>query len=76
MTREEIKEWLISSLSLLWSRDGDLISRKVKEEALNHRLACYMEGLLSKRGDIADDIRVDIEYDKHHTDLVKLLRVF
>jgi nitrogen regulatory protein PII-like uncharacterized protein len=66
MTRDETKKILIDSLIRLWKMDKALIMGVVKEECINHRLAKYIEELLSLREDIEKDIRVDVEYDKHH----------
>ena len=53
----------VKALKELIKRDIDLIHRKVREECINHRLACYLEQFLSE---YKCEIKysVDLEYNK------------
>ena len=48
MDKKSIKTLIEEALKELIKRDIDLIHRKVREECINHRLACYLEQFLSE----------------------------
>ncbi len=71
MDRDKIK-WLIKkSLRELVRRDAGLIHRKVKEECINHRLACYLERFLNVGSSTL--YSVDLEYNKNCNDPKKII---
>ena len=61
MDKKSVKILIEKALKELIRRDISLIHRKVKEECINHRLACYLERFLSEYG---GEYSVDLEYDK------------
>lgn len=61
MNKKETLQFINGGLSTLWTRDNRLIVRRAKEEAINHRLARYLEdGLISKG---VAELDVDVEYN-------------
>ncbi len=71
MNKAKIKELINKSLEILVQKDGGLIKKKVREECINHRLACYFERLLSKNSRLCYD--VDLEYNKNRSDPKKII---
>jgi len=70
MDKMSVKILIEKALKELIRRDIGLIHRKVKEECINHRLACYLERLLSEYG---GGYSVDLEYDKNYNDPKKII---
>jgi len=69
MDKMSVKILIEKALKELIRRDIGLIRRKVKEECINHRLACYLERFLSEYG---GEYSVDLEYDKNYNDPKKI----
>ena len=63
MDKKSIKTLIERALKELIGRDIDLIHRKVREECINHRLACYLEQFLSEYK-CGIEYSVDLEYNK------------
>ena len=70
MDKKSIKILIERALKELIRRDVSLIHRKVKEECINHRLACYLERFLSKYW---GGYSVDLEYNKNYNDPKKII---
>lgn len=64
MDKKSIKTLIEEALKELIRRDKGLIHRKVREECINHRLACYLEQFLSEYKCIK--YSVDLEYNKNY----------
>lgn len=67
MNKNDIKKLIEISLKKLIREDGDLIRRKVKEECINHRLACHLEQFLKEEFNIFK-YNVDLEYNKNYNE--------
>ncbi|MCW3132414.1 MAG: hypothetical protein N2V73_06840 [Candidatus Methanospirare jalkutatii] len=67
MDKKSIKTLIEEALKELIRRDKDLIHRKVREECINHRLACYLEQFLSEYK-CRIKYSVDLEYNKNYND--------
>jgi len=65
MDKKSIKTLIEEALKELIRRDKDLIHRKVREECINHRLACYLEQFLSEYK-CGIEYNVDLEYNKNY----------
>ena len=65
MDKKSIKTLIEEALKELVRRDIDLIHRKVREECINHRLACYLEQFLSEYK-CKIKYSVDLEYNKNY----------
>jgi len=63
----EYEECIFEALRWLIQFDRELIETQPKEECINHRLAQYLENVLSQRN-LLNDCRVDIEYNKYKED--------
>jgi len=62
---EQIKLLIEKALRELIKNDGDLIRRDLKEECINHKLACYLEKFLNEL--LPNHIySVDVEYNRNH----------
>jgi hypothetical protein len=61
--RKKIKELISESLNELVRYDGELITRNVREECINHRFAIYLERNLKTFNIHGYD--VDLEYNKN-----------
>ena len=70
MDKKSIKTLIERALKELIRRDVGLIHRKVKEECINHRLACYLERFLSE---YRSEYSVDLEYNKNYNDPKKII---
>ncbi len=70
MDKKSIKTLIERALKELIRRDVGLIHRKVKEECINHRLACYLEWFLSE---YESEYSVDLEYNKNYKDPKKII---
>lgn len=66
MDKKSIKTLIERVLKELIRRDIGLIHRKVREECINHRLACYLEQFLSEYK--CRKYSVDLEYNKNYND--------
>lgn len=53
------------ALFQLMNNDSNLLVRRVKEEAINHRLAVYLENIIKSNNDNSH-ISVDVEYNKNY----------
>lgn len=73
MNKEHIKILIERSLERLVERDGGLIHRKVREECINHRLACYFEQFLNEESNVQPSYEVDLEYNKNYNDPKKII---
>lgn len=71
MNKDDVKKLIERSLRELAEKDAGLIHRKVKEECINHRLACYLEQFLNEESSIP--YNVDLEYDKNYNDPKKII---
>ena len=71
MNKDDIKTLIEISLRELVKNDLGLIHRKVKEECINHRLACYIEKFLKNKFQIPYD--VDLEYNKNYNNPKKII---
>jgi len=71
MDKDNIKTLIEKSLKELVRRDAGLIHRKVKEECINHRLACYLEQFLN--AEYPTSYSVDLEYNKNYNDPKKII---
>lgn len=71
MTESKIKKIINDSLQVLLEKDDGLIKKKVREEYINHKLACYFEQLLNKASHLCYD--VDLEYNKNYRDPKKII---
>jgi len=67
MDKKSIKTLIEEALKELIRRDKGLIHRKVREECINHRLACYLEQFLSEYK-YGIEYSVDLEYNKNYND--------
>ncbi len=65
MNKENIKNLIKKSLKILIKKDDGLIKKKVREECINHRLACHFEYLLSSEKKYKNH-NVDLEYNKNY----------
>jgi len=72
MNKDDIKTLIKRSLRKLVERDAGLIHRKVKEECINHRLACYLEQFLNKESNVSS-YNVDLEYNKNYNEPKKII---
>jgi len=63
----EYQVCIFEALKMLVQNDGDLIENQPKEECINHKLAQYVEIVLSKRN-LLGNCSVDIEYNKYKED--------
>ncbi len=61
MNKNETLLFLKQGLSNLWLKDSKLILKSAKEEAINHRLAKYLEDELSDTQN--NGLNVDLEYN-------------
>ena len=67
-----LKEWIENALTDFFnSVDSSLIDRKLKEECINHRLACRIEG---SKPEPYLDYYIDIEYNKNINEVKKTPR--
>ncbi|MBU4141458.1 hypothetical protein KKE99_01135 [Patescibacteria group bacterium] len=73
MNKDDIKTLIERSLKKLVERDRRLIHRKVREECINHRLACYLEQFLNEESNVLRSYEVDLEYDKNYNELKKII---
>jgi len=74
MTQSELKEIVISSLSILCEKDSILIDNSVKEECINHKLAQYIEKIIREKVCVElNGIDVDVEYNKYDHDPKKMM---
>lgn len=73
MNKEYIKGLIENSLRKLVERDEGLIRRKVKEECINHRLACYLEQFLNEELNSHPSYEVDLEYNKNYNEPKKVI---
>ncbi|MGI6317347.1 MAG: hypothetical protein ACOX1J_01180 [Dethiobacteria bacterium] len=73
MNGAQIKKIIEKSLKKLVKQDGDLIHRKVKEECINHKLACYIEQFLNEELDSHLNYEVDVEYNKNYYNPKKII---
>ncbi len=69
---EVVKKMLLLGIQNFLTEDIQLLELNVREEALSHRLAYYLERALethkydlSVPRELLDEIRIDCEYDKH-----------
>ncbi len=60
-TAKNVQDAVQAAINSLLDRDADLLKRDVREEAISHRLAVYLEPLFP-------DYNVDAEYNKHGDD--------
>jgi hypothetical protein len=73
MDKEEAKQLIIESLKILIQRDLGIINNKVKEECINHRLACYLEKLINENPNNNLHYDVDLEYNKNYKNPKKII---
>jgi hypothetical protein len=73
MDKAQARQLIFDSLKLLIQRDGKIIKKKVKEECINHRLACHLEQLLNRNSDNNIHYDVDLEYNKNRNDPKKII---
>ena len=73
MNKDDIKTLIERSLKKLVERDEGLIHRKVKEECINHRLACYLEQFLNEESNVDLSYEVDLEYNKNYNEPKKII---
>lgn len=76
MDYNKVRELIEKSLKELIKKDIGLIHRKVREECINHRLACYLEQFLGEILNISSDVphySIDLEYNKNSNDPKKIL---
>lgn len=75
MDKNNIKTLIEKSLKELIRRDAGIIHRKVKEECINHRLACYLEQFLNEflNAESPTSYNVDLEYNKNCNDPKKII---
>ena len=73
MNKEDIKQLITRSLKILIQSDGGLIRKKVREECINHKLACYLEQLLNKNSNNLFSYSVDLEYNKNYNEPKKAI---
>lgn len=57
----------------LIERDEGLIRRKVREECINHKLACYLEQFLNDHLNGHPTYEVDLGYNKNYLDSKKVI---
>ena len=65
VSNDNIKEILSNAIKTLFLEDSRIIFRKLKEEAINHRLAVYIENELKQCLDLSY-LNVDLEYNKNY----------
>lgn len=64
MTRELATECIKHAIVQLEERDTDLAKADVREETISHRLAVYIEQLITTKPGFTD-VAVDVEYNRH-----------
>ncbi|MBW5447619.1 hypothetical protein GE107_16295 [Cohnella sp. CFH 77786] len=67
MDHEGIRSILLRSIRKLIEKDLFLVTNKVKEECINHRLGVYLEKALLSSYKEGPDYNVDLEYNKNYT---------
>ncbi len=70
---DEVKQLITNALSLLVENDKVLIEKKVREECINHRLACYLENLINRNLNNHFRYEVDLEYNKNYNNPKKII---
>lgn len=73
MDKKHIKQFIRKALMMLVQNDKGLITRRVREECINHRLACHLEYLLRKCRDSFHGYTVDLEYNKNRSEPKKVM---
>jgi len=73
MEKEEIKQLVEKSIKRLLAMDEVLIHIKVKEECINHRLACHFEKLLYEDVPNGLSYDVDVEFNKNYVDPKRII---
>lgn len=63
--KEELKEIMEIALRKLHEKDKELINRKVHENAINHRLAIYLEEAINEKRIRINVCSIDVEYHKN-----------
>jgi len=66
---DDIKNWLRDAFLLFFKENKKIITSNLKEECLNHRLACCFEKTAPKKYssyyvDVEYDKRIDLKYDE------------
>ncbi len=76
-TLQDIEEIITSALHELYFRDDELLDRVLKEEAINHRLAVYIEHYFNQNQKSIDYVfSVDIEFNKMNGDNKKAILIY
>ena len=75
MNKDNIKTLIEKSLKELVRKDGGLIHQKVREECINHKLACYLEQFLTDFLSVESHVSysVDLEYNKNYNKPKKII---
>ena len=61
-----IESILCKSLRNLWSNNGEIIRRNVKEECINHQLGKILELYIRESNLKENLLNIDLEYDKNY----------
>jgi len=57
-------QWIKDAIDLLIQKDKSIISRELKEECINHRLAFWLEMIAADFG--YENAAIDLEYNKNY----------
>lgn len=71
--KQELKEIMEIALKKLYEKDKELINRKLHENAINHKLAIYLEEAINEKKGCLNIYSIDVEYHKNGNDLKTLL---
>jgi len=67
MNKDKMIKIIKEALNELYLHDKSIINRAVREEAINHKFALYLETILNQNSDLYYNI--DIEYNKNDESL-------
>ncbi len=71
MNKDKMIKIIKEALNELYLHDKSIINRAVREEAINHKFALYLETILNQNSDLYYNI--DIEYNKNDESLKKVV---